>query len=195
MKDSSFDIEKIKEGDLSAFHQFFHALYPHLVALASRYVDEYTAEDLVQNVFLFYWEKKATLEINDIRVFLYKCTQNSCLDYLKHRMVIEEYERKVRIGEARLLWLKENSDENEVIRSVINQDLYDMINESINKLSPKCAEIFRLCYFEDMSHKDIMEKEGLSPRTVEWYIRQAILFIRKDLKHLFLYILCFLAYK
>lgn len=170
-------------------------LYPRLVALASRFVDEYTAEDLVQNVFLFYWEKKETVEVNDIKSFLYKCTQNSCLDHLKHRMVVEEYERKVRIGELRMIWLEEHSDENDVIKSIISNDLQDIINDSIEKLSPKCAKIFRLCYFEDMSHKAIAEAMGLSTRTVEWHIRQAIVFLRKDLHHLFILILCFSTYK
>lgn len=195
MKNLSFDIEKVRQGDLPSFRRLFEVLYPRLVALASRFVDEYTAEDLVQNVFVFYWERKDTVEVNDIKSFLYKCTQNSCLDYLKHQMVVEEYERKVRIGEARLLWLEEHSDENDVIKSVINQDLQDVINDSIDKLSPKCAKIFRLCYFEDMTHKAIAEAMGLSSRTVEWHIRQAIIFLRKDLRNLFILILCFSAYK
>ena len=195
MKKLTFDIEKVRQGDLPSFRRFFQVLYPRLVALASRFVDEYTAEDLVQNVFLFYWERKETVEVNDIKSFLYKCTQNSCLDYLKHQMVVEEYERKVRIGELRLLWLEEHSDENDVIKSVISHDLQDVINEAVEKLSPKCAKIFRLCYFEDMSHKDIAETMGISSRTVEWHIRQAIIFLRKDLHHLFILILCFSTYK
>lgn len=195
MKKQTFDIEKVRQGDLPSFRRFFMVLYPRLVALASRFVDEYTAEDLVQNVFLFYWEKKETVEVNDIKSFLYKCTQNSCLDHLKHRMVVEEYERKVRIGELRMIWLEEHSDENDVIKSIISNDLQDIINDSIEKLSPKCAKIFRLCYFEDMSHKAIAEAMGLSTRTVEWHIRQAIVFLRKDLHHLFILILCFSTYK
>ncbi len=195
MKKQTFDIEKVRQGDLPSFRRFFMVLYPRLIALASRFVDEYTAEDLVQNVFLFYWEKKETVEVNDIKSFLYKCTQNSCLDHLKHRMVVEEYERKVRIGELRMIWLEEHSDENDVIKSIISNDLQDIINDSIEKLSPKCAKIFRLCYFEDMSHKAIAEAMGLSTRTVEWHIRQAIVFLRKDLHHLFILILCFSTYK
>lgn len=195
MKKQTFDIEKVRQGDLPSFRRFFMVLYPRLVALASRFVDEYTAEDLVQNVFLFYWEKKETVEVNDIKSFLYKCTQNSCLDHLKHRMVVEEYERKVRVGELRMIWLEEHSDENDVIKSIISNDLQDIINDSIEKLSPKCAKIFRLCYFEDMSHKAIAEAMGLSTRTVEWHIRQAIVFLRKDLHHLFILILCFSTYK
>ncbi|WP_293711974.1 RNA polymerase sigma-70 factor [uncultured Parabacteroides sp.] len=195
MKNLSFDIEKVRQGDWASFHRLFKVLYPRLITLASRFVDECTAEDLVQNVFLFYWERKETIDINDIKSFLYKCTQNSCLDHLKHQMVVEEYERKVRIGEARLLWMEEHSDENEVMKSVINQDLQDIINESIDKLSPKCAKVFRLCYFEDMSHKAIADTMGLSTRTVEWHIRQAIIFLRKDLHRLFILILCFSTYK
>lgn len=131
MKKLTFDIEKVRQGDLPAFRRFFLVLYPRLVALASRFVDEHTAEDLVQNVFLFYWEKKETIEVNDIKSFLYKCTQNSCLDHLKHQMVIEEYERKVRIGELRMLWIEEHSDENDVINILVLQNWLERIRKEV----------------------------------------------------------------
>ena len=69
MKNLSFDIEKVRQGDWASFHRLFKVLYPRLITLASRFVDECTAEDLVQNVFLFYWERKETIDINDIKSF------------------------------------------------------------------------------------------------------------------------------
>lgn len=185
------DIENARKGDEKAFRHLFVALYPGLKALACRFVDEQTAEDLVQEVFLSYWEQKNRIEAEDIRSFLFKCIQNSCLNYLKHRLVVEEYENKVRIAEARLAWMGEHSDDNEVIKSVISQDLHDIINTSIDKLPPKCAQAFRFCYFQDMSHKDIANAMNISHRTVEGHIRQAVLFLRDDLRPLFILILGF----
>ena len=43
-----------------------------------------------------------------------------------------------------------------------------------------------------LSHKEIAEIMGISPRTVEGHIRQALAFLREDLKGLFLliFLLC-----
>lgn len=53
-------------------------------------------------------------------------------------------------------------------------------------------QAFRLAYFHDMSRKEIAEIMGISPRTVEGHIRQALAFLREDLKGLFLliFLLC-----
>ena len=44
-----------------------------------------------------YWEQKCTLIPNAIHSFLYKCTQNSCLNYLKHQAIVSGYEDEVRL--------------------------------------------------------------------------------------------------
>lgn len=92
----------------------------------------------------------------------------------KHQMVVDEYESRVRIAEARIAFWGESTDSNDVLRSVINQDLREIIELSVNKLPPKCAQAFRLAYFHDMSRKEIAEIMGISPRTVEGHIRQAL---------------------
>lgn len=186
-----FDIKRIREGDEQAFRHLFVALYPGLKALACRFVDEQTAEDLAQEVFLTYWEQKQKVEVDEIRSYLFRCIQNSCLNHLKHCLVVEEYESKVRVAEARLAWMGEQSDENDVIKSVVARDIDGLVNASIDKLPPKCAQAFRLCYFRDMSHKDIAETMNISHRTVEGHIRQAVLFLREDLRPLFILLLGF----
>lgn len=177
-----FDIESVKRGDPVAFRSFFEYFYPKLMALACRFVDGYVAKDLVQEVFTSYWEQKKTIQADNIQSFLYKWLQNSCLNHIKHQMVIDNYESSVRIAEARIAFLDEITDSNDVLKQVIGRDLHDVIELSVKKLPPKCAEAFRLCYFHDMSHKEIAEVMNISPRTVEGHIRQAILFLRKDLK-------------
>lgn len=185
------DINKVKEGDHTAFKNFFECFYPKLMAIACRFVDEQVAKDLVQELFATYWEQKKMVQAENIHSFLYKWLQNSCLNYLKHQMVVDEYEARVRIAEARIAFLDETSDANDVLKHVINQDLREIINISVNKLPPKCAQAFRLCYFHDISRKEIAEIMDISPRTVEGHIQQAVAFLRKDLKDLFLFIFMF----
>lgn len=180
------DIETIKQGDKKAFQHFFKYFYPKLMVLACRFVDENTAKDLVQEVFISFWENKKTSAIGNPRSFLFKCLQNQCLNHIKHQMIINEYETHVRIAEARLAFWSEKTDANDVMKHVINQNIREIIELSAQKLPPKCREAFILCYFKDMSHKQISETMGISLRTVETHIRQAINFLRVDLKDLLL---------
>ena len=182
----SFDIDKIREGDKEVFQSFFEAFYPKLKALACRFVDEQAADDLVQDVFTSYWEQKKSIHADNIQSFLFKCLQNKCLNFLKHQMVEEEYESRVRIAEARIAYLAETTDNNHVLEQVMNRDLREIIEKSVEKLPPKCAQAFRLCYFHDVDRKEVAELMGISPRTVDGHIQQALNFLREDLKDLLL---------
>lgn len=183
---SQIDIHRVKEGDRVAFKSFFEYFYPKLMGLACRFVDEHVAKDLVQDVFASYWEQKKRIEAENIQSFLYKWVQNRCLNYLKHQMVVEEYEARIRIAEARIAFLNDKTDTNDVLKQVISQDLRELIEASVKKLPPKTAEVFRLCYYYDLSHKEIAKVMNISHRTVESHIRHAVLFLREDLKDLLL---------
>jgi RNA polymerase sigma-70 factor (ECF subfamily) len=185
------DMEKVRQGDKAAFRDFFVCLYPRLMALACRFVDEDAASDVVQDVFASYWERKHTIEADNIQSFLFKWVQNHCLNYLKHRAVVEEYEAQVRLANARILFLDSMSDSSDTFLQLMHRNLREVVEESIRKLPPKCAEAFRLCYFEDMSHREIAEAMHISPRTVEGHIRQAILFLRDELRHIWIIAMMF----
>lgn len=161
------------------------------MSLACRFVDERVAEDLVQDLFIFYWEQKQQISADNLQSYLYKSLQNKCLDYLKHQMVVEEYNARIRIAEARIAFLNNQTDSNDVLRQVIDSDLRDQIEASVSKLSPKAAEVFRLCYYDDLPHKEIADRLGISVRTVESHIRNAVLFLREDLKDLLVLYIAF----
>ncbi|MDR1601142.1 MAG: RNA polymerase sigma-70 factor [Tannerella sp.] len=185
------DMEKVRQGDRTAFRDFFACFYPRLMALACRFVDEDAANDVVQDVFASYWERKHTIEADNIQSFLFKWVQNHCLNYIKHRMVVEEYEAQVRLANARVVFLENMSDANDTLRQLMSRNLLEVVEEAVRKLPPKCAQAFRLCYFEDFSHKEIAETMHISPRTVEGHIRQAILFLRDELRNVWMIVVLF----
>lgn len=187
----SIDVHKIKEGDQIVFKRFFETFYPKLMSLACRFVDDEVAKDLVQDIFIFYWERKQQIEAENIYSFLFKCLQNKCLNYLKHEMVVEEYNAKVHIAEARINFLNDRTDSNDVLKQVIDRDLHEQIEASVKKLPPKTAEAFRLAYYHDLPYKEIAEVMNISPRTVACHVRNAVLFLREDLKDLLVLFIAF----
>lgn len=180
----SIDIEKLKRGDPAAFKLLFEKFYPKLMALACRFVDVQTAKDLAQEVFAVYWEKKSNIDAEHIQSYLYKWIQNSCLNFLKHQIVVEEYESRIRIAKARITFLENTTDTNDVLDQVMTRDIINHIYEALKLLPPKCAEVFQLYYFKELSHKEIAEQMQISTRTVEGHVRHAILFLRKQLRHI-----------
>lgn len=185
------DIDKVKQGDPDAFRDFFTYFYPKLMSLACRFVDEQTADDLVQDIFTVYWERKHLIEADNIRSFLYKWLQNNCLNHLKHQLVVEEYEARVRLAEARVAYWENMTDSNDVLKQIIDKDLFQMIEGAVEKLPPKCAQAFRLCYYQDLSHKEIAQIMDISPRTVEGHIQRAMIFLRSDLSNLLMFVFMF----
>lgn len=189
--ETQIDIQKVKKGDETEFKRFFHFFYPKLMGVACRFVDDQVAKDLVQEIFTSYWVQKENIEAKQIHSFLYKWIQNKCLDHIKHQMVEEEYRARVQIAENRISSLLNHTDANDVLKQVIDRDLREIIELSVNKLPPKCAQAFRLCYFQDMTHKEIAEAMHISPRTVDAHIYQALNFLREDLKDLFVLLFMF----
>lgn len=185
---SVIDIEKVKLGDPVAFRHFFVYYYPKLMGLACQFIDECAAEDLVQELFAKYWEEKQNIEAANIGSFLYRWIQNSCLNHLKHQQIIDNYGARLTIAQHQVDCMDE-SEYNDVWKHIVSDNILELIEESVKKLPPKCAEAFRLCYFNDLSYKEVAEKMGVSPRTVETHIQQAVRFLRSDLRDLFSYLI------
>jgi len=180
----AFDIQKVKQGDSAAFKRFFESLYPRLMSIACRFVDDEDAKDLVQDVFMDYWEKKQGLEIANVSSYLFKSIQNKCLNHLKHRAVVDGYATKVKIAMERIEYLKNTTDDNELFRKVSDRNIRELIEASVAKLPPKCQEAFRLCYFQELTAKEAAERMGISPRTVEGHLHKAIVHLRNELRPL-----------
>lgn len=191
MQVNTIDINKVQKGDETEFRLLFNIFYPRLMSVACRFVPEYIAEDIVQSVFVMYWEQKAVLIPNAIHSFLYKCTQNNCLDYLKHQSVVLGHEEEVRLAEERIAFQLQGSDVNELWNEVVERDIKQLLEASIAKLPPKCRQAFELSYFNEMTYREIAEIMHISPRTVEEHVQKATKFLRADLKEI-LFCLLFL---
>ena len=188
----SYDMQNAKSGDSDTFKKIFEFYYPRIMGLACRFVDEDTAKDLVQDVFVEYWEKEQKMNIKNISSYLYKTIQNKCLNHIKHQTIVDRFSTSEKIAQARIDYLARTTDDNETFRQISYQNLLEVIEISIGKLPPKCQKAFKLCYFHEMTCKEAAEIMGISPRTVEGHVQKAIDYLKKDLRPLLGWILLFL---
>ena len=162
-----------------------------LIAFARQFVDNFTAEDIVHDVFLkFYHRNTDKLNENGVRIYLLRMVRNACFDHLKHLKVEEVYmtkvQTKLKIEELKWYDLNEN---------ILFSEKIDAVYGEIEKLPPRCKEIFTKAYLGEEKHTDIAEELNISVRTVETQIYKALKIIRDNLTLLPLFVFCYFIIK
>lgn len=176
-------LDAIKRNDKIAFEFLFKKFYPRLFNYAIRFIqNNEAAEDILQECFLKIWEKRQHLLYMSLASLLFTRVRNSCLNYLKHRTLIQklpiEYIGSLN-GEERLYStdLLLNADEN-----LLYEDLKIQINQALLQLTPRSREIFLLSRFNKMTNRAIAEKLGISTTSLEKHISKSLKLISKYLR-------------
>lgn len=75
------------------FEYVFKTHYKGLYSYAFTFLnDSDLAEEMVQNVFVKLWEKRAHIQIKEsLDGYLYRAVKNKCLSHFKHEKVKSEY--------------------------------------------------------------------------------------------------------
>jgi len=132
------------------------------------------AEEVVQELFVKLWENKDTTEItSSIRSYMLRSVRNSCLNFIKHQKVEENY--KLYNEELR------NESSLTVDEELEGSELEKKIREVIDQLPPERKKIFIMSRFEGLKYREIADKSGISIKTVENQMGKAIKFLREEL--------------
>jgi RNA polymerase sigma-70 factor (family 1) len=166
---------QIRAGNEQAFESLFREHYAVLCAFSRKFVtDPDAAEEIVQDLFLGLWEKRADLMPTlSLRSYLFAAVRNGCLNHLKH---IKVRGRHVEHVAAQPLEVAE--DPQEALQAA---ELAARISLAIDALPDRCGEIFKLSRFEGLKYQEIADRLQLSPRTVEVQIGKALKLLREQL--------------
>ncbi len=86
-------ISNLRKGDKETFEQLFHENYKNLVLYAKKFVmDTEIARDLVQDIFIYLWEKRQKLTINkSLSSYLFRAVRNASINHLKRESNKENF--------------------------------------------------------------------------------------------------------
>lgn len=170
--------DAIKRDDVRAFDLLFEKYWSAVYSTAFTYSkDTELCTDVVHDLFLNIWQKRATLEIQSFKTYLTRATMYGIYRRLKtnntHKIqYIEDY--------VKLDYLTEDANEgDEKIRYL---ELENDIDAIINNLPHRCREIFILSRKQHLSNDTIAAQLGISKRSVENQITTALKYIRLYLK-------------
>ena len=174
LSESNFLLSAIQRGDQKAFVALFRRYYPALCAYGHRFVDLEDAEEIVQDSLLWIWENRENLIIEtSLSSYLFKMIYRKALNKLAH---IDATQRADTRFYEEMQEMLQDTDLYQV------EELTQRIKDAIATLPESYREAFVMHRFRDMSYKEIAEILGISPKTVDYRIQQALKQLRVDLK-------------
>ena len=169
-------VSLLKKGSHPAFRELYIRYYDQLYFYCKKYLnDELGAEDIVQDIFVQLWEIHNTINItSSFSGYLYASAHNQILKMIRH------FDVRLRYAQHILLNAKELTNETE--DSIIDNDYAALLNEMIERLSPKQKEVFRLSRMEGLTYKEISEILQISIPAVQKHASIALEKVMEDLK-------------
>ena len=170
MKDTRDDLtlfEQVKEGsDKNAYSILYLRYHAALKAYASLFVGLDDAEDVVQEVLLNLWSKRERIAVTEsLASYLFLAVRNTSLNRLKHNSI-----RSRVMTDLRLSLLDEGADFN---RHQL-EELKSLIRKALSELPYEQRRAFEMSRFEGKTYEQIARETGVSVKTVEYRISQAL---------------------
>lgn len=155
-----------------AFEQLFKTHYKALHAYANLILkDMELAEEVVQNMFLKFWEKRELLNVEtSMKAYLYKSIYNDSLNYLKHEKVKLKYQDFAMHTADHLT--------DTASAKVELSELEMRLRAALNELPEQCRTIFQLSRFEELKYREIADRLNISIKTVENQMGKALKLLR-----------------
>ncbi|MEJ6980613.1 RNA polymerase sigma-70 factor [Pedobacter sp. P351] len=170
-------LDAIKLDDEKAFALLFDRYWSKIYSTSNRYLKDGSASsDIVHDIFLGIWLKRAELKITSLQAYLTTAARYRVYKQLeKGKKNILKYEKDLEIHDTCLI-------NNQADSNFIFKDLEKEVNTYLSKLPNRCREIFILSRKEHLSNDEIAIKLGISKRTVENQLTHALRQIRLSLK-------------
>jgi RNA polymerase sigma-70 factor (ECF subfamily) len=158
----------LKEGDQLAYTEIFERYSDLLLRHAFRILaDQDEVNDVVQDVFMVLWQKRADLRFRtSLSAFLYVATRNRIFDHLSHQKVVLRYASS--ISKFMVEGYAITDDQ------VREKELSVIIEREINCLPEKMRAVFLLNKKEGLSYQQIGVQLHISDQTAKQQVYKAL---------------------
>ena len=173
-------IKGFREGNQRAFEELFWGFFSAGRQFVKSFqVDDSSADDILQEVFIHIWDKRQAFKSEDhFKAYFYKALRNNKVKYItrnKHVLNLET---------------TENKESDDVLLKITEIEFNREISRAISLLSEKRREIILLS-MSGMSEQMIADTLNISINTVKNQKTKAYAFLRQELKDISSFVLLF----
>ena len=157
-------ISKEKKFEL-IFRQHFKELVHHAYKI---FQDLDRSEEVVQQVFLKFWERDWENEIHTSpRAYLFRSVYNESINQVKQDQVRQRYEI-----------FQQQKAKAEYYELQQEKELKSQLHIALDQLPDKCRSVFELSRFEHLKYQQIADQLNISLKTVEGHMSKALRHLR-----------------
>lgn len=166
-------VKALSKGEIKAFNDLFQLYGNKIYRFALGYLKSVPdAEELVQDVFMKVWEKRADLKENlSFKAYVFTISFNIIRKYFIKKALTTKYFEQQIIEDIDL----------DTVKAIDYQSTKNLIDGLINQLPARRKMVFMMSRFEGLNVKEIANELGTSPKTVENQLGEALKFIRENL--------------
>jgi RNA polymerase sigma factor (sigma-70 family) len=155
-----------------------HALFSRLFAGSSGSLKRYVrrlvhsreaTDEIVQEAFLRAYEH-AEYE-KPPAALLYSIARNLAMDHHRHE---RNTQADTLLGDFRASNVLIEGERESLESWLLAEERSSLLKEAVEHLPPQCRAAFTLKVFHDCSYKDIAERLGIAPKTVEIHVSRGI---------------------
>lgn len=136
-----------------------------LLRIFKKELNEQDAHDLWQNLFLSLTTKPVSVNISNVRGYLYRAAVHDIVDFKRnlklHRRKIDEYSEVAR---------QRKSDRSPVQQLISIESVNEAFRQIKNNLPPSVGQVVLNKYRKQLSHREIAEKMNIKKTTVDRYL-------------------------
>jgi len=169
----------LRQGDKEMFLALYKKYYHTLLFIGLKEMkDAQLVKDTIQQLFLYLWEKRETIhKAIDVRSYL-------VTSFLRKLTVDWKKSQKAGVLQVVLNTYPEDPQSNpeeKLIRKDEQSHLFKLLMDRINELPNRQKELIILRFYEGLTYEEIVQRTGLSHRTVYNKIHEGLKKLKLDI--------------
>ena len=175
-------LDALIKGEETAFEKIYKSYFALLQNYSASIVgDSEAALEIIQNIFVALWENRKNLDREkSLRNYLLRSTHNNSLRngslrYLKTRFLHLQHQENLKRK-------KSEEEQENVIRAEEGPEPEQQLSALLNELPERSRQVMIMSHIENRKSADIARKLGISVRTVETILYQAMKKLRGKIK-------------